>query len=97
MIGEHTDYAAEYIHQNSQLSTGNIGNRVKLLIFLYSKRDIYLTTAGATIVCTTNEGLFARCRSFQTSTLRFVHRQSSGFSVIQHLRNMLSHFRDRKN
>ena len=28
MIGEHTDYAAEYIHQNSQLSTGNIGNRV---------------------------------------------------------------------
>ena len=69
----------------------------ELLIFLYSKRDMYLTTAGATIVCTTNEGLFARCRSFQTSTLRFVHRQSSGFSVIQHLRNMLSYFRDRKN
>ena len=69
----------------------------ELLIFLYSKRDMYLMTAGATIVCTTNEGLFARCRSFQTSTLRFVHRQSSGFSVIQHLRNMLSYFRGRKN
>eukprot|EP01035_Chromulina_nebulosa_P003187 gene3187-4336_t len=53
ILGEHTDYAGEYIHQNSELST------------------------GATIVCTTNEGLHAKCRSLNTSSIRFVHCQSS--------------------
>ena len=54
MLGEHTDWAAEYMNQNPSLCKGH------------------------TIVCATNEGLYARMHPYQPNILRFDHTEEDG-------------------
>jgi hypothetical protein len=61
ILGEHTDWAGEYREDNRAISYGRDNMPLTFHKFV----------TGMAIVCTTNEGLYAKCSRWKAGYLRF--------------------------
>jgi galactokinase len=67
--GEHTDWAGEYRDVNPSIGYGMFRkDQRSFLLFCY-----LWTTTGMTVVCATNEGLYAKCSCYSPGKLLYEH------------------------